>query len=101
MLSNVRWQCLNYSTCKRDCFTDVSLGDVRDAHRLAVIRLRVEGGSANRDSVVLDQDHVKANGVRDELGYEAVLHVSSDLNYQIIEQKKKDSVCQLNPAYFM
>ncbi len=54
--------------------------DVWDAHRLAVVRLRVEGGSADRNSVVLDQDHVEANCVGDELGYEAVLHISSNLS---------------------
>ena len=57
----------------------MALRNVRHTDRLRVVGLGVEGRSADRDPVVLDQHHVQAHRVGDELGYEAVLYIAGHL----------------------
>ena len=71
------------STCKRDCFTDGSPGNVRHRHAVRVVGLGVEGRAADGHAVVLHQDDVQAHGRRDELRHETILNVPGHLNAKI------------------
>ena len=46
---------------------------------LSLVHLAVEGSAADRDAVVLDQDHVEPRHPGDKLGHEPVLDVTRHL----------------------